>query len=328
MATDFPRSSSSCVPDVGDAGLRRPNLRRFQVNKLYGGSTSAMIAVGVVLSWSAIAGQDSATSTRRYGQLAGCSEEPAEFHRCAAAKEKSFNPPRTPDGVVDLRGMWERAGVSSNNIEEHPPGDDRGGKSMIVDPADGRIPYQPWAIVQRTKNFEKYMAPLAECLLPGVPRQIDTPGGYQIIQRPGYVAFVHEWDHMYRVIQMDGRPHISGNIRLWMGDSRGRWEGNTLVVDVTNLNGRTWFDDMGNFYSDALHVVERFTLVDADSIHYEAIIEDPNVYTRSWTIAFGIRRTKQPGYELIEEACHEGNRDPEQFRSLGYQTFPGVLPPK
>ena len=272
--------------------------------------------------------QGAAPAGRRYGQLAGCPEEPAKFHACAAASASRFNPPRTADGVVDMRGFWERAGVSSNNIEAHPPGDDRGGVSMVVDPPYGQIPYQPWAAAQRTVNVEKYIAPLAECFLPGVPRQVYAPGGYQIVQRPGYVVFVLESSHTYRVIPTDGRPHIDAKIRLWMGDSRGRWEGNTLVVDVTNIDGRTWFDDVGNFYSDALHVVERFTFVDADAIHYQATIDDPKVYTRPWTIAFGIRRNKQPGYELLEEACHEGNHDPEHYKRLGYKTYPGVIPPK
>jgi hypothetical protein len=111
-------------------------------------------------------------------------------------------------------------------------------------------------------------------------------------------------------------------------DSRGRWEGNTLVVDVTNANGRNWLDAQGNFASSAVHVIERLTMIDADTIHYEATIEDPNVYTRSWKIAFPIRRNRQPGHEQLEYACVEGERDQPHINSLGYKTYLGVVRPK
>jgi hypothetical protein len=116
-------------------------------------------------------------------------------------------------------------------------------------------------------------------------------------------------------------------VRLWQGDSRGRWEGNTLVVDVTNSNGLTWLDNAGNFFSNALHVVERFTLVDPNTIHYEARIEDPKVYTRPWTIAFALTRNTEPGFELLEVACHEGNYSLENSLSIGMKPYRGVVPP-
>ena len=104
-----------------------------------------------------------------------------------------------------------------------------------------------------------------------------------------------------------------------MGDSRGRWEGNTLVVDVTNNNDKTWFDVIGSFHSDALHVVERFTVVDAKAIDYEATIEDPKVYTRPWKLALRLERIHEKDYELLEEACHEGERDVQHILG-GHQT--------
>jgi len=136
-----------------------------------------------------------------------------------------------------------------------------------------------------------------------------------------------EYVHSYRIIPTDGRRHVGEPIRLLQGDSRGHWEGNTLVVNVTNINAEMWFDWVGNFYSDAVHVVERFTLVDADTMHYEATIEDPHVYTRPWKVAFGVTRRQEPGYEPIEEACREGDRDRPLY-NLGYKTYPGVVPPK
>ena len=154
-----------------------------------------------------------------------------------------------------------------------------------------------------------------------------SPGGFQILQLPGYVVVFTEYVHSYRIIPTDGRRHVGEPIRLLQGDSRGHWEGNTLVVNVTNINAEMWFDWVGNFYSDAVHVVERFTLVDADTMHYEATFEDPHVFTRPWKMAFGVTRRQEPGYEPIEEACREGDRDRPLY-NLGYKTYPGVVPPK
>ncbi len=112
----------------------------------------------------------------------------------------------------------------------------------------------------------------------------------QILQPPGHVVFLAGFNHSYRVVPLDGRPHLPENVKLFMGDSRGRWEGNTLIVDVTNNNDKTWLDVIGSFHSDALHVVERFTVVDARTINYEATIEDPKVYTRPWKLALVLER--------------------------------------
>src|SRR2546428_832764 len=141
----------------------------------------------------------------------------------------------------------------------------------------------------------------------GVPRinYITPYNGYQFLQIRGYVVLFAEWNHETRIIPLDRRPHVTSGIRLWMGDPRGRWEGNTLIVDSTNFNGKAWFDWL-TFHSDALHVVERFTIVDQDTINYEAIIEDPKAFTKPWKVAFPFRRG-QPGYRLFEYACHEGN---------------------
>jgi hypothetical protein len=144
-----------------------------------------------------------------------------------------------------------------------------------------------------------------------------SPGAFQIVQTPGYVVFFFGNSHAYRIIPTDGRPHLGKNVKLWQGNSRGRWEGNTLVVDVTNQNDRTWFDSHGTFHSDAVHVVERYTFVDPDTIRYEARIEDPTVFTRPWTLALPLRRNKEAGIELWEEACHEGERSVEHMLDAG-----------
>jgi hypothetical protein len=261
------------------------------------------------------------------GIAAGCPLQPAQFHKCAVEKAGAFNPPRTADGKPDMGGTWSRS-VASQDIEEHTAAYGRNaGPSLIVDPPDGKIPYQPWALERRNRMIDEYISPLAACSPPGVPRQMYGPGATQILQIPGYVVLLLEYSHTYRVIPTTPSPHAPGKVKLWMGDSRGRWEGNTLVVDVTNSNGLAWMDNAGNFYSNSLRVVERFTLVDADTIHYEARLEDPVVYTRPWTMAFGITRNKDPRYELLEEACHEGNQHTlTGQQGIGLKRYPGVQP--
>ena len=113
------------------------------------------------------------------------------------------------------------------------------------------------------------------------------------------------------------------NIKTFHGDAVGRWEGNTFVIDVTNLNGYTWFDDSGNFHTDAAHLVERLTMIDTDTIHYEMTFEDPKAYTRPWTMAWALVREMQPGFELLEEACWEGERDVPRFRKQGFRLYFG-----
>jgi len=198
---------------------------------------------------------------------------------------------------------------------------------MVVDPPDGKIPYQPWAVIKQRENLEHYIAPKAMCFPPAPPLQAYSPGPFQILQEPGRIIFLHDFSHAFRIIHTDGRPHVPNALGMIMGDSRGRWDGNTLVVDVTNLNGKVWFDNEGNFYSAGAHLVERWTMIAPDAIHYEVTIDDPRVYTRSWKIAFGIRRSNEPDYELLESACFEGNRGEHPGESTGLKPYYGVIPP-
>ncbi len=244
-----------------------------------------------------------------------------------------WSPPRTADGQPDMQGMWQTQGgnltvslekdgvtlLESDRVGFFDAGSAQPGTGPIgiVDPADGRIPLQSWAVARRKeiadnyrdpKGNPTYMDPSARCLAAGVPRiNYVTPyNGYQFIQTPGYLVLFAEWNHEARIIPIDGRPHLSSSHLSWNGDARGRWEGTTLVVDVTNFNGKAWFDWL-TFHSDALHVVERFTIVDAETIHYEATIDDPKVFTKVWKVAFPFKRGA-PDYRLFEYACHEGNR--------------------
>ena len=281
------------------------------------------LAVAVMVMVSAVRAAAQAPAT-----IAGCPLDPVKFHACALLKTKTFNPPRTADGRPDMSGYWDRA-FTSQDIEAHTAGfGTQAGPSLVIDPSDRRIPYQPWALELRKNMVDRFISPLASCFPPGVPRQAVAPAAHQIVQTPGYVLHLLEYSHSYRIIPTAAGPHAASAIKLWQGDSRGRWEGNTLVVDVTNSNGLAWIDNAGNFFSDALHVVERFTLIDADTIHYEARMEDPDVYTRPWTMVSALTRNKDPGFELLEQACHEGNRSVEGALSVGLKPYPGVVPPR
>jgi len=245
--------------------------------------------------------------------------------------------PRTPGGHPDLQGLWisdAPMGVVHSLEDGQDPtsevingrnGPPDPGPIVIVEPPDGRIPYQPAAAAKRkqlladtfTPTKIEHIDPHARSAPDGVPRINYVPGGLQFREVPGALAILYESNHAYRVIPMDGRPHPGKNIKLFMGDSRGRWEGNTLVVDVTNFNEETWFDSHGTFHSDALHVVERWTMAGPDRIDYEVTIEDPKVFAKPWKIAFAINRNKTKGYEYWEDARSEGERDVERMLEGG-----------
>jgi len=256
---------------------------------------------------------------------APCPGEASLFHPCALERAKSYRPARTADGQPDMQGFWRGPAYGTENIEEHPKtDDDDGGKSLIVDPSDGKIPYQEWAKTLQLENRKKYIEPNVPCFPSGVPRSMYVPTQIEILQSPNNVLILFERAHTYRIIPTTPRPPAGSRISMWMGDSRGRWDGNTLVVDVGNHNAKTWFDQAGNFHSPAARMVERFTMIDADTIHYQVTIDDPRVYTRSWTMAFPLRRNKEKGFRLLEEACHEGERNTDPLIRAGQQIYPGV----
>jgi hypothetical protein len=217
---------------------------------------------------------------------------------------------RTADGKPNLEGTYEHGeGGGNYGLEEHArtpliPG----GTGIIVDPPDGRLPMQAWAraeVESRARPERGYDDPTAHCFPGGVPREMYVPQPIQILQPPGYVLFLFE-RMSWRIVPLDGRAHLPDSIRLWQGDSVGRWDGDTLVIDTSNLNGKTWLNQAGEIVSHAEHVVERLTPEDGNTIKYEATITDPLVYTRPWTIAIHLRRRSD---ELLEVACHEDDRD-------------------
>ena len=220
---------------------------------------------------------------------------------------QSYTPPRTPFGQPDLQGIWQVLNNSAaSDLEPHTatwgvPA----GLGVIVDPPGGMIPYQPWAMAKRKENFQNRQTadPLAKCFKPGVPRLTYLPFPLQIVQSPQQVTIFYEYVHNYRNINLSRKTHLDG-LDFWNGDSIGRWEGNTLVVDVTNFNDQTWFDSAGNFHSEALHVVERYTRTDANTLMYEATIEDPKVFTRPWKMSLSLHLRREPNFRLLEYECH------------------------
>ena len=197
-----------------------------------------------------------------------------------------------------------------------------GQTSLVVDPANGRVPVRPAAEKTRDENLKRsfedpeYMSVWDRCITRGVPGSMFPAGynnAYQILQMPGYVIILYEMIHDARIIPLASRSHAPSPIRNWMGDSRAHWEGNTLVVDVTNYNNKGWIASSaaggrikGIPHTARLHVVERFTRTGPDTLQYEATIEDPDIYTQTWKVGFPL--TRDPGYTIYEYACHEGNQ--------------------
>jgi len=223
----------------------------------------------------------------------------AEAQTAGAAQARV---PRTTDGKPDLSGIWQVMNTAQWDIQDHSAQKGVPAGLGVVEGND--IPYKPEALAKKKSNYDKraMLDPEMKCYLPGVPRATYLSFPFQIVQAPSQVTFLYEYAHTVRNIFMN-TPHIEGQLYWWMGDSRGRWEGDTLVVDVTDFNDETWFDRAGNFHSDALHVIERYTLTDPDHIAYEATIEDAKVFTRPWKMSMIVNRHKEKNFRLLEYEC-------------------------
>jgi hypothetical protein len=263
--------------------------------------------------------------------------------------DKKWAVGRTPDGQPDLQGMWtnyDPTPFEQLSPEEKRPREpavstadwlvqdspiSRRRPSMVVDPPNGRVPLKRDAVEKRhgalalDSSSPEHYGPWERCITRGVPGSM-WPGaynnGHQIVQTAGYIVLHSEMIHEARVIPLDGRPHLGAEIKSWDGDSRGHWEGDTLVVDTTNFNGKGWIATnaaagriRGIPLSQAAHTVERLTRVDEDTIQYEATIDDPNVYTSAWKVAFPLNRDQR--YRIFEYACHEGNHALENMLRMG-----------
>lgn len=247
-----------------------------------------------------------------------------------AEKLPAFQPPRLPDGHPDLQGLWIKKDSSGfdplrvGTLDGGALGRGGGGpargagpggrSSDFLRPGVPTLPYTPAAEAEKKNRFDHHLYddPEAHCHVPGVPRGTEQPPyPFLIIQDEKYVTILYEYVHDVRIIPTDGSPHPT-NYKGWDGDSRGRWDGDTFVVDVANFNGKTWLDMEGNFVDENEHVVERYTLVDSDTIAYEATVTDPTVFTRPWTMRLSLRRLPKTE-QILEYGCIEGERDLQHY---------------
>jgi hypothetical protein len=213
-------------------------------------------------------------------------------------------------GQPNLSGIWQAVNEANWDIQAHAarPGPPQFG-ALFSEPAGlgvvegNEIPYQEWAAEKKEENFANRWAldPEAKCYMPGVPRAVYMPFPFQIVQGTNKILVAYPFAGASRVIHMDEVGESPSD--TWMGWSRGRWDGDTLVVDAASFVDQTWFDRSGNFHSDALHVVERYTLVSPDVMQYEATIEDPKVFTRPWTMRMPLYRRLDRNAQVLEFKC-------------------------
>ena len=223
-------------------------------------------------------------------------------------------PGSKPGRRADLSGLWQAVNSAHWDLQAHAAYQGPVialGAAFSVPESIGvvegnEIPYRPEALAKKKENFENRLTrdPEIKCFLPGVPRATYMPYAFQIVQTEAHVLFAYEYANASRTVYMNSKDDPPG-ADFWMGWSRGRWEGDTLVVDVTNLGDQTWFDRAGNFHSDALRVVERYTPFDANHLIYEATIEDAKVFTRPWKISMPLYRRIEKNAILGEYLCPE-----------------------
>jgi hypothetical protein len=226
--------------------------------------------------------------------------------------QTGYRAPRAPDGKPNLNGVWQALNTAHWDIETHAaaPGPvvELGAAFAIpggVGVVDGEIPYKPEALAKKKENAANRLKldPEIKCYLPGVPRATYMPYPFQIIQSQKHVMIVHEFAGAVRTIYMDN--HTDAPADSWMGWSNGRWEGESLVVDTKGFNGMAWFDRAGNFASDALHLVERFTARSPETLTYEVTIDDSTVFTRPWKMTMPLYRRVERNAQLAEFRCVE-----------------------
>lgn len=228
-----------------------------------------------------------------------------------AQTPRVYRAPRTADGKPDLNGIWEAVGTAYWDIEAH---DAKPGPIVVMGalggiPAGlgvvegGPLPYRPEALAKKKENADNWLArdPVVRCYLPGIPRATYMPFPFQIVQSPEYVSFSYEFAFASRVVNIGMKSEAP--VDSWMGWSRGSWDGDTLVVDVTGMVEDTWFDSAGNFHSDALHLVERYTPTSPDSLLYEVTVEDPKIFTRPWKMSMPLYRRLDKNMQLLEYNC-------------------------
>jgi len=239
-----------------------------------------------------------------WGPASGGPDLPAVLAAAGQSPQDRYVTPRTADGLPDLQGVWQVMNSAAWDVRDHNGAlGVPAGKGVVI---GGEIPYRPEAVPRQQRNYRERATadPVSSCKAPGVPRITYMPFPFQIFETPEYVLMAYEFGFHQRFIYTDGSAHLDG-IPIWMGDSRGRWDGDSLVVDTRNFTGDTWFDHAGNFHSAALRVVERFTRVSHEHLDYEVTIEDPDTFTRPWQMRMLLYRRAEPDAQLLEYACWE-----------------------
>ena len=259
-------------------------MRNRLRNTMIAGVTAAALAVGISVAVEPVEGQE------------------------------GYSAPRTADGKPDLNGIWQAIGSAHWDIEPHAArfgpvvemaahGAIPGGLGIVE---GGEIPYTAAARAQQQDNLQHWLErdPAVKCYMPGVPRATYMPYPFQLVQTPEYVLLAYEFASSSRIVYMD-RPDFEAPVDSWMGHNIGRWDGESLVIDVTAQMPDTWLDRSGNHHSNSMHVEERYTAISENHLMYEATITDPETYTRPWTIRLPLYRRIDENMQLLEYKCVE-----------------------
>ena len=230
---------------------------------------------------------------------------------CGGGKPEAYRAPRTPDGTPNISGIWQANNTANWDVEPHPARmgpivslgasySVPGGLGVVE---GGEIPYLRAALEKRNQNRADAMKldPEIKCYMPGIPRATYQPFPFEIVQSKDNVLFTYEFASASRIVRMGSKEKSPAS--AWMGWSIGHWDGETLVVDVTDHVPDTWFDRSGNWHTDALKVTERYTAVDENTLDYEATMEDPNVFSKPWKIKMPLYRRREPKMQLMEYKC-------------------------
>jgi hypothetical protein len=274
----------------------------------------ATAAVGAVFTLAASRTAGQAPARGAQPPARGAVQPPARGAAQPAARGGTSRAPRNAwDGKPNMNGVWQALNNANWDLQDHaaapgpfyqlgaigavPPG------QSVVDGGD--IPYLPAAAEQKRKNYINRLTedPEVKCYLPGIPRATYMPYPFQIVQSPKNILFAYEYASANRVVNMD-KP-TEAPVDSWMGWSNGRWEGDTLVVDVRSLNGKAWLDRAGDHMTDNAHIVERYLMTDADHITYEATIEDNKLYTKPWKITMPLYKRVEKNAQILEFKCVE-----------------------
>lgn len=225
------------------------------------------------------------------------SRDPAQT---AAAAGDSL--PRTADGKPDMSGIWQVLNTAAWDIQDHQAMKGVPAGQGVVE--GNELPYLPEALAKKNENFKNRLTadPETRCFQPGVPRIMYMPYPFQIVQTPNYIGLLFEYVHTTRHVRLNSE-HPEGPIEWALGDTRARWDGDTLVTDVVHFNAETWFDRAGNFHSEGMHLVERFTMLDRDHINYEVTVEDPKVFSRPWKMSMPFYRRIEKNLQILDYEC-------------------------